>query len=203
MIDINLIPAVSGKNSKDSSSLAINIPKEILLGVGIGVVLLMMVVHLLLGFVWLTGFGQLSVHQAKWQTLLPDKKILDAINNESKDIKRKTNILSDMTTKKSVIWALKFNAISDALPRGLWIRRMTLDKGGLSMEGSVVSKTKNEINNVGLFISVLKKNSDFMSNFSSLEVNSIQRGKTNAIEVTDFTVMVKLIDTKPNETRLK
>ena len=31
-----------------------------------------------------------------------------------------------------------------------------------------------------------------MKDFSSLEVNSIKRSKTNAIEVTDFTVMAKL-----------
>ena len=41
-------------------------------------------------------------------------------------------------------------------------------------------------------MSALKKNDDFMKDFSSLEVNSIQRGKRTAVEVTDFTVMAKL-----------
>ena len=187
LIDINLIPGASGKTVKTAASVSINIPKEMLLGVGVGLVLLLVTVHLFLGAVWLISYGQFSAHQAKWQTLLPDKKILDSINNESKDLKKKIGILSDMTTKKSVLWAPKFNAISDNLPRGLWIRRMTLDKAGLMVEGSVVSKTQNEINNVGLFLSSLKQNDNFMKDFSSLEVNSIQRGKTNAIEVTDFT----------------
>ena len=97
-----------------------------------------------------------------------------------------------MTTKKTVLWAPKFNAISDHLPRGLWIRRMTLDKVGLTIEGSVVSTTQNEINNVGMFLSALKKNGNFMKGFSSLEENSIQGGKNNAVEVTDFSVMAKL-----------
>jgi hypothetical protein len=192
MININLIPASLGKNGKDNASLNINIPKEILLGVGAGVVLLLVTVHLILGVIWLLEYGQFSVHQAAWQKLAPDKKILDAIYNESKDIKNKTKMLSDMTIKKSVLWAPKFNAISDSLPRGLWLRKMTLDKMGLSMEGSVVSKTKSEINNVGSFLAALKQDNDFMKDFSSLEVNSIQRGKTNAIEVTDFTVMAKV-----------
>ena len=51
-------------------------------------------------------------------------------------------MISDMTTDKSVLWAPKFNAISDSLPRGVWIRKMTLDKLGLTIEGSVVSKNR-------------------------------------------------------------
>ncbi len=196
MIDINLIPAALRKDGKENASLKINIPHEVLLGVGSGLILLLVTVHLLLGVVWLAGFGQLSLRNAYWQALIPDKKILDSISDESKGLKKKINMISDMTTGKSLLWAPKFNAISDALPRGLWIRKMTLDKAGLVIEGSVVSKTRNEINNVGLFISTLKQNDDFMKGFSSLEVNSLQRGKTNAIEVTDFTVTAKLIDTK-------
>ncbi len=193
MIDINLIPAALRKDGKgNADSLAINIPKEILSGVGSGLIFLMLVVHLFLGALWLAGMGRLSGYRANWQKVLPDKTVLDSINKESGDLKKKINMISDMTIKKSVLWAPKFNAISDALPRGLWIRKMTLDKAGLSMEGSVVSKTQNEINNVGLFLSVLKQNDDFMKDFSSLEVNSIQRGKNNAIEVTDFTVMAKV-----------
>jgi len=192
MIDINLIPAVLRKNGKENASWAINIPHEILLGVGGGLILLLLTVHLVLGAIWLAGMGRLSSERANWQKLLPDKAVLDAINNESKDLKKKINTISDMTIKKTVLWAPKFNAISDDLPKGLWIRKMTLDKIGLSMEGSVVSRTQNEINNVGLFLSALKQNDDFMKDFSSLEVNSIQRGKTNAVEVTDFTVMAKL-----------
>ncbi len=193
MIDINLIPAALRKDVKgNADSLAINIPKEILSGVGSGLIFLMLVVHLFLGALWLAGMGRLSGYRANWQKVLPDKTVLDSINKESGDLKKKINMISDMTIKKSVLWAPKFNAISDVLPRGLWIRKMTLDKTGLVLEGSVVSKTRNEINNVGLFLSALKQNDDFMKDFSSLEVNSIQRGKTNAIEVTDFTVMAKL-----------
>lgn len=37
-----------------------------------------------------------------------------------------------------------------------------------------------------------------MKDFSSLEVNSIQRSKANAIEVADFTVMAKIVTTAPD-----
>ena len=193
MIDINLIPAALRKDGKgNANALTINIPQEIVIGVGSGLVLLLVTIHLILGAVWLGGMGRLEIYKANWQRLLPDKNELDSINKESGDLKMKTSTISDMTIKKSVLWAPKFNTISDNLPKGLWLRRMTLDKNGLTMEGSVVSKSQNEINNVGMFLSTLKQNNVFMKDFSTLEVNSIQRDKNHAVEVTDFTVMAKM-----------
>jgi len=193
MVDINLIPVALRKDGKgQASALAVNIPHEILLGVGAGVVFVLLAVHLILGGLWLMGIGRLSQANAEWQKVLPDKTTLDSLNKETGDLSKKIKIISDMTTMKSVLWAPKFNAISDHLPAGLWIRKMTLDKLGLTIEGSVVSRSQNEINNVGLLLSALRQNDGFMKDFSSLEVNSIQRGKNSVVEVTDFTVMAKL-----------
>jgi hypothetical protein len=193
MIDINLIPLTLRKKGKGSeSALKINIPNEILIGVGVGLALLLLTIHVILGVIWFIGEGRLSHANAEWQKVLPDKKILDDINGQSVDLKKKFKMMSDMTTKNGILWAPKFNAISDALPRGLWIRKMGLDRIALTMEGSVVSKSQNEINNVGLFLSTLKQNEIFIDDFSSLEVNSIQRGRNNSIDVTDFTVTAKL-----------
>lgn len=166
--------------------------KDILVGVGFGLVLIMAACHLILGVIWLKDARHLSAYNARWQELAPDKALLDSIKKESGDLKKNIKMVSDMTVKKSVLWSPKFNAISDALPKGVWIRKMTLDKTGLTIEGSVVSKSQNEINNVGLFLSALKQNDGFMRDFSTLEVNSIQRGSNNAVEVTDFTVMAKI-----------
>ena len=117
MIDINLIPAALRKNGKgNANSLTINIPKEILVGCGVR-----------RDFAFGDGpfdfgGGMVDGDRAVYQLIRPIgrnyrriKTILDAINNESKDLKKKINMISDMTTKKSVLWAPKFNAISDAL----------------------------------------------------------------------------------------
>ena len=192
MVDINLIPAALRKNGKENASLAINIPQEILLGVGVGLLILIVTVHLLLGAVWLMGASHLALTNAQWQKVLPDKTALDSIHQESGDLRKKVNMIAEMTTKKLVLWTPKFNAISDHLPTGLWIRKMVLDKAGLTMEGSVVSKSQNEINNVGLFVAALKQDDGFMKDFSSLEVNSIQRCNNSTVDVTDFTVMAKV-----------
>lgn len=198
MIDINLIPVLLRKNGKASANaVTINIPKEVLLGTGVGVVVFLVSIHLLLGVIWMMAYKQLNAKNAQWDAVVPDKAAFDKVNQQVRDLKVKVNMISDMTTKGSVLWAHKFNLISDSLPRGLWIRKMTLDKNGLTMEGSAVSKNQNEINNIGLFLSSLKQNADFMKDFSTLEVNSIQRSKSNTVDVTDFTVMAKLNETRP------
>ena len=193
MIDINLIPAALRKNAKgDANSLQINIPQEIIIGVGVGLIFLIVAIHVILGGIWLVNSGRLSGYTANWQKVMPDKTVLDSLHKDSIDIGNKIRVIEGMTTKGSVLWAPKFNAISDSLPGGVWIKRMTLDKVGLTMEGSVVSKSQNEINNVGTFLSALKQKNDFMKDFSSLEVNSIQGGRNNAVEVTDFSVVAKI-----------
>jgi hypothetical protein len=191
MIDINLIPAALRKNVRKNISSSINLPKEILLGVGMGLILLMVTVHVLLAVFWLVSVSRMPYYDSQWQKVLPDKKVLDGIYKESGDLKNKIARINNLGDK-STLWSPKFNAISDSLPRGLWIRKMTLDKAGLTMEGSVVSKSKNEINNLSMFLSDLRQNAAFMKGFSSLEVNSIQGGKSNAIEVKDFSVVAKL-----------
>jgi len=206
MIDINLIPVALRKSGKENASLAINIPQEIILGVGVGLIFVMLTVHLLLGAVWFVGLGRLPGYRASWQKVMPDRAGLESMKAETRILRKRIKLISGITTKEIVLWAPKFNAISDDLPRGLWLKKMTLEKGALTMEGSVVSKSQNEINNVGLFLATLKKNNDFMKDISSLEVNSIERGRNNTVEVTDFTVMAKLIEIitpSSNETRHK
>jgi len=193
MININLIPITSRKDGKAAAdAVKLNIPKEVIVGVGVGVILMLLGVHLFLGAIWLVSQGRLNKINAAWQLVVPDKTALDSMNRQNGDLKKKIATISDMTTNKLVFWAPKFNAISDAIPKGLWLRKMTLDKTALTMEGSVVSKNESEINNVGVFLSTLRQNDAFMKDFASLEVNSIQRSKDNTVEVTDFTVTAKL-----------
>ncbi|MDE1919894.1 MAG: PilN domain-containing protein [Candidatus Omnitrophica bacterium] len=194
MIDINLIPEGARKSGKAADAWAVNIPRDVLLGVGGGVVVLLLGVHLLLGAVWLAGMGRLSFYDAQWRRIALQKTAVDAVHKETADLKKKISAISGVTVDRSLLWAPKFNAVSDALPRGLWIRKMTLDKAGLTIEGSVVSKTRNEINTVSLFVSSLKKDKNFMKGFSSLENDTIQGSRDNSVEVTNFSIVANLED---------
>src|SRR4051812_13208462 len=122
MIEINLIPVTSRKKSHGLSSSSINIPQEFLFGLGGALVLLLVAIHLVLGALWLVKFTQLSSYKGQWQKVLPDKTILDGLGNESKDLKKKMDLISGMTAKRALSWSRKFNIISDTLPKGLWLK---------------------------------------------------------------------------------
>ncbi len=194
MIDINLVPITLRKKSGQGilSGLTLNLPQEILLGVGGGFVLLLLAVHLLLGSMMVVNLIRVGVSKAQWQELLPDKNALDAIGNEVKDLKKKMNTINDITTKHSIGWSRNLNVISDNLTTGAWLKRITVDSKALVIEGCVFSKVQNEIVTVGSLVSSLKKDDGFMKAFQSVEVDSIQRNKLKVTEVADFNVSVKL-----------
>lgn len=194
MIDINLVPSALRKKSKGDlfGGIAINLPQDIVLGAGGGLVILLIVSHLLFGGVMVINFARLMIAKAQWQGLLPDKNNLDIIANEIKDLRKKMGTINDITAKRSIGWSRNLNVMSDHLSSGLWFKRIVLDGKTLLIEGGAVSKTKNEITLVGGFVANLKKDQQFMKAFSGVEVNTIQRVKRNTTEILEFTVMAKL-----------
>ncbi len=194
MIDINLVPVSLRKKSSSGALSGVNfgIPQEILLGVGGGIVAFMVLVHVLL-FVALAVNGIIfGVHKMEWQRMLPEKNTIDALGTQLKDLKGKMNSITQVTSPKAMGWSRKLNTISDAVPRGLWLRKVVVDSTALVIEGSVVSKTQNEIVIVGNFVSDLKKDEAFMADLAGLEVNSIVRVKRGATDVANFTITAKL-----------
>ena len=193
MININLIPIALRKKSghKGIEAMGINLPHEIIIGVGAGFALLLILLHVALGIVMANQMARHTTAQWEWERLLPDKNNLDAIANEVKDLKKKMNTIRDITAKQSIGWSRNLNVISDSMPKGLWLRRIALDAHSFVIEGSAVSKMQNEISTVGDFVSNLKKDEVFMKAFVGLEVNSIQRTKKNTTDLAEFSITVK------------
>lgn len=193
MIDINLLPTDLRRKRKGAcAGLAINIPREILFGVGGGFLLLILGIHLILGLIWLGMMGHLTLARSQWRGLSPDQKVIEDINNASRQLNQKINETADRTTKKRVAWSEKLNSISDSLPQGVWLTKIVLEKGTLTIEGSVVSRDHDEMTRVGNFIGSLKKNDLFMKDFVSLELNAIESAKKYSRDVADFVVAAKL-----------
>jgi Tfp pilus assembly protein PilN len=189
MIEINLVPLSERK--KSTTALHLDIPREVLIGVGGVGLLLLVLVHSLL-FVQLGIKGAvLATQNSEWQKILPEKNNIDGLGTQIKDFKKKMSTITDVTSKKAMDWSRKLNTISDAIPKGLWLTRISLESS-LLIEGSVVSKNQNEIMIVGNFVSNLKSDAAFMKNFEGLEVNSIKRTKQGTTEIANFTVTGKL-----------
>jgi hypothetical protein len=192
MIDINLIPSHLRKKSGKGGIYALNIPLEILFGVGGLFVIVIVCAHALLGADMAKGLIQQQAVKGQWGALQSEKKKLDDLSTEVKDIKKKMNTINDITSKQLKPWAKSINLISDHLPVSLWLRNVYLQSNIFFIEGSAYAPGENEISIVGGFATALKNEDVFKQEFSSVEVNSVTRSKRGKTEVTDFVVASKL-----------
>jgi hypothetical protein len=194
MIDINLVPEQLRKRRKSEllSGGIFNIPKEVMVGVGGGIIALLLAVDVLFFMAKVVKFIQHQHVKSKWEAILPDKTNTDAIKKELQDLQKEVKSMKDIMEGHNAIWSQKLNVISDGLAKGIWIRKLTLNDKQLFIEGTTVSKEQNEMTNVGLFVTNLKDDEEFMKNFESIEVDHIQRRKNETLEVADFTILARL-----------
>jgi Tfp pilus assembly protein PilN len=194
MIDINLVPEQLRKRRKSEllSGGIFNIPKEVMVGVGGGIIVLLLAIDVLFFLAKVVKFAQYHHAKSQWEAILPDKTNTDAIKKELQDLQKEVKSMKDIMEGHNAVWSQKLNVISDALPKGIWLRKITLNDKQLFIEGTTVSKEQNEMTNVGNFVSNLKKDEEFMKNFESIEVDYIQRRKNDTLEVADFTILARL-----------
>lgn len=190
MIVINLVPENLRKRS--ARGMGLDIPREVLLGVGVAFIALLAAAHVLLLTAQSAQGVRLGLVKAQWERLLPDRNRIDAIGTELRDLRKKVTTITGITSAATSPWSRKMNVLSDALPKGVWLKKINLDGGTLTLEGSAFSKTQSEIVTVGNFVDNLKKEGAFADDFSSIEVRSIQRGKRGPTEVADFVIAAKL-----------
>jgi hypothetical protein len=194
MIDINLVPEQTRKRRKNEllSGGIFNIPKEVMVGVGGGIIALLLAVDVLFFLGKVVKFIQYHHVKSQWEAILPDKTNTDAIKKELQDLQKEVKSMKDIMEGQNAIWSQKLNVISDGLSKGIWIRKLTLNDKQLFIEGTTVSKEQNEMTNVGNFVANLKKDEEFMKNFDSIEIDHIQRRKNETLEVADFTILARL-----------
>jgi len=196
MIDINFVPDSLQKNKKSQLFKTVfkNIPLEIVVGAAGGIVVLLIAVHILLQVTIFIRWASYSHLNSRWASVSKEKEVVDVVLQELQDLRKKTKDIEQITTEKRISWAEKLNKISDAIPSGVWLQRVSLTSDIFLIEGSAVSKRHDEMISVGNFSSNLKKEKDFMKGLDDIEVSSIQRRMVNSIEVADFVISVKLED---------
>ena len=192
MIDINLMPVNQRKKSNGLFGVALNISREILLGIGAAVAALLITMHILLILVWGFKSIQLAGVEGKFKQLLPDKNIIDAVANEVKDVNKKMKAITGLISIQKTTWSEKFNVLSDEVPKGVWLSKVTVDPTTLIIFGMAASKQHNEITLVSGLTANLKNNQQLMVDIASIEVNAINRVKYNNTDVSQFTITVKL-----------
>jgi Tfp pilus assembly protein PilN len=193
MIQINLVP-VALRKKKGTQFLAGNlkIPMEVLVGTALGLVMLLVCAHVLLIFLNVGKVMQHKSLQAHWEKMQPEKKKADEVVQRLRELQARNTDVVNMKTGHGLLWSQKLNIISDALPKGVWIKKISLKEKMLFIEGSSISRQKREMSNVHAFTSALKNEKKFLESFSDLELGSIQRRNIQNLEVVDFLITTKI-----------
>lgn len=193
MLEINLIPSSLRKKRKGRLWLqGFNIPLEVIIGLGGGLVILLILVHIGLLFV---NMRQIALHkklQQEGQSLAPGRANVERAVNELRSLQGKQKAAENVVSGEKISWSQKLNILSDNLPRGVWLKRIRLEAEGLSIEGSAISEGGEEMINVHRFTAGLKGQKEFLEHFTDLELGSIQRRKIKHIEVADFVITARL-----------
>ncbi len=195
MIDINVVPKqLRRKRKKTLFPGGFQIPKEIIFGMGGGLVVLLIFVHI---FLQVTIFVKLLQHQAlknEWNKILPSKENVDNVVGELRALQTQVDSIQKITNRKEVLWSQKLNIISDVLPRGVWLKKIALTEEMLFIEGSAIIQKNNQTINIHAFATSLKKDKNFMTQLGDLEVGSIQSRKIQQLDVDDFVFKAKIKD---------
>jgi Tfp pilus assembly protein PilN len=193
MIQINLVP-IALRKKKGSQFLAGNlkIPMEILVGSALALVMLLVCVHVLLIFLNVGKVMQHKSLQARWSKMQPEKQKADEVVQRLRELQARNKDVENMKTGQGLLWSQKLNIISQVLPKGVWIKKISLKEDMLFIEGSSISRQKKEMTNVHTFTSALKNEKKFLESFSDLELGSIQRRKIQNLEVVDFLITTKI-----------
>lgn len=193
MIEINIVPPQLRKKKKKAMMPGgMSIPLEVVIGLGGGLFMLLVVVHVVFLFI---NIKQVTKHKAlksQWATLEPDKKKVDVILVEMRELTVKTQAIEKISKEHNILWSKKLNIISDVLPKGVWIRKVAFTDQVLFIEGSAISRQRDGMINVHEFTSNLKQSEGFLDGLEELELGSVQRRKINKVEITDFLISARI-----------
>jgi Tfp pilus assembly protein PilN len=178
MIKINLLPTTLRK--KDTLK---TIPLQaIIYFTTIIVVALHMVVFVLTVYKKVQ-FGSLN---KSWEERQPQFKEIDGLKKDLV-LKREKARVMDQMLARNIYFTEFFNKINLAVPKGLWLNRLSFSiNDGLVILGSVFAFDTEPVSLVNKFFNDLKSNEFFVANFSNFNLDSVQRRLIKEYEVLDF-----------------
>lgn len=134
---------------------------------------------------------QLRALNNKWLSTEPQRKALDEFNKDYVVASQDASAIAGLL-KERLLWATKLEAISRALPAGVWLVELSLAADNFSLQGSAFSSQKNEMTLISDFLEKLKGDEAFFNDFAGLELGSVQRRALGAYDIADFVLSGKL-----------
>ena len=193
MLEINLIPPhLRKRKKKDNPFAGLHVPLEIVIGLGAAVFGALILINFFFFYLRFTKLAQYKNVQKQWESIRPDKEDVDHIVSELRVLQGQLKSIKEMTGDQQLHWAQKLNGVSDHLPRGVWLKKIAVKDGMFFIEGSAISKQKDEMISVHQFISMLKKEQKFLEHLTDVELGSVQRRHIHEVEITDFLITSKI-----------
>lgn len=194
MIEINLIPEHLRKKRRSVAEprIVTGLPKEATIGIIGGFLGILVLFSLLLQIYLGVKIAQRNHLKKKMEELGAAKVNVEKVIQDIKTTQARLKTLEQVTGGRTIFWAPKLNEISDNIPRGIWLTKVSLEGRALVIEGSSVSKTKSEITDIHSFANNLKNSKMFMENCANIEVGMIKARGADTLSIADFTLRADL-----------
>lgn len=194
MIELNLIYSKNEPEIKNASA-----PSVPLLPVCVIAVLAVLSLHG--GLLWFVSSGRqrLSGLENRWQILIPEKKVLDSVAAEIRELDAKTAAIQRIA-RPDISWTGILYGINRAVLPGIWLSGLNIEQlpgpqgqrpapsvpgGKLIITGYALGKSEVATTIVARFINSLKAENTFFEHFAEIELDNM-RGVAIAGEETMF-----------------
>jgi len=195
MIELNLIPEHLRKRKRRSFSLGgrdVHIPREAVIGLIGGLLVLLLLVHVILQLVIMYQFFQNKKIDRQWEQMSSSQTNVNRVLNELRRLQGNMKAFNDIQGANKVSWAQKLNLISEQLPRGVWLDWISMDGQTLVLRGSSVSKDNTQIISIHNFTENLNQCEPFMQGLKNIETGLIKSRTIQTTPVADFSINAEL-----------
>ncbi|MDP2928146.1 MAG: hypothetical protein Q8N80_05055 [Candidatus Omnitrophota bacterium] len=195
MIQINLLPEelkikTKARNPDQAivkSSLAL-IQEQVFIYAIPAMLVLFILAHFYFAVLLISKNGQLVSLNRKWLDLAVQKKALDEFNQEFSATSQDAGVLAQLSRQR-ILMSQNLNALSLHLPAGVWFNDIVLNSKNITIQGSVISLQKEEINLINKLLDNLKADAEFSKDFSGFELSNMQKRSLGGYDIADFVLV--------------
>lgn len=146
---------------------------------------LIVIIHLFLGGLLLVKTVQYKSLDKKWAQLDSERQAVDEWRKQHRINSQQSGQMNELLARRITVWD-KMQALSQALPNGVWFNQLNLKQGEFKLRGSAVSLNKNHMRLLNIFLSRLKEDRLFFKHFTRLELGSMSMRTRGGFSIMDF-----------------
>lgn len=188
MIRINFLPLEMRKAAKKLLPKKSILSMEVIIGSIAAFAVIVILLHVALMVMNVKRLTKYKVVKAEWDSMQPEKRKVDKVLGELNRYREQKKEVKDFQVGTLKIWAPVLNMISDQIPRGVWLSRLTIEEEKILLQGSAIERDTPAVVSVHNFVNNLEEASDGMRMFQSFEMESVQNRTLNQIKLAEFLI---------------